>query len=209
MITLQGTGVSTGIACGTLKFYHRETGRAELRTVENPEAEIARYSEATEKAVGELEALAEKARSGPGGEDIAGLFETHAMMLGDLDFVETVEGSIREHKYNAEYAVSEAGKSFAGMLSAMDDPYMQARSADVADITGRVVRILSGGTLERETDAADAPYILASDDLTPSETVKLDKTRVLGFTLSAGNQNSHTAILARTLGIPAVIPGNA
>ena len=137
------------------------------------------------------------------GEDAAMLFEAHQMMLDDLDFVESIEGLIENDRLNAEAAVSDTGAQFAEMFAAMDDSYMQARAADIRDISTRVIGILTG---EGESGiVSDVPCIVAADDLAPSETVQLDKSLILGFITAGGSANSHTAILARTMGIPAII----
>ena len=131
------------------------------------------------------------------------LFEAHQMMLDDLDFVESIEGMIENDRVNAEAAVSDTGAQFAEMFAAMDDSYMQARAADIRDISARVIGILTG---EGESGiVSDVPCIVAADDLAPSETVQLDKALILGFITAGGSANSHTAILARTMGIPAII----
>jgi phosphotransferase system enzyme I (PtsI) len=202
MIAMQGDGVSAGIASGPIRFYRKDAAEVCRRTAEDPAAETARYQAATRTAIEQLGVLAEKARS-EAGDDAACLFETHQMMLEDLDYVAAIGDLIAAEHVNADFAVHETGRQFAAMFSAMDDEYMRARSADVLDISTRLERILRG---ETDGESADrAPAIIAAEDLSPSETVQMDKSRILGFVLSAGHRNSHTAILARTLGIPAVI----
>jgi len=202
MIAMQGTGVSAGVASGPIRFYRRE--RAEVRrwTVEDPQAEVRRYQDAAAAAQEQLGALADKARA-EAGDDAACLFETHQMMLEDLDYVAAITDMIEGESVNADYAVHQAGQQFAEMFSAMDDEYMRARSADVLDISSRLERILRGEESLGNSDSG--PAIIAAEDLSPSETVQMDKSRILGFLLAGGHRNSHTAILARTLGIPAVI----
>ena len=165
-------------------------------------AELARFHDACETAKEQLGVLHDKALA-EAGEDAAILFEAHQMMLDDLDFVESIERLIENDRLNAEAAVSDTGAQFAEMFAAMDDSYMQARAADIRDISTRVVGILTG---EGESGiVSDVPCIVAADDLAPSETVQLDKSLILGFITAGGSANSHTAILARTMGIPAII----
>ena len=165
-------------------------------------AELARFHDACETAKKQLGVLHDKALA-EAGEDAAMLFEAHQMMLDDLDFVESIEGLIENDRLNAEAAVSDTGAQFAEMFAAMDDSYMQARAADIRDISARVIGILTG---EGESGiVSDVPCIVAADDLAPSETVQLDKSLILGFITAGGSANSHTAILARTMGIPAII----
>ena len=202
MTVLNGTGVSRGIVSGTLAFYHREKNIIKSRTAENAEAELSRWKAASEKAAACLAELCEKARA-EAGEEAASLFETHLLMLDDPDYTERITELIKNEHLCAEAAVSDAGREFAEMFAAMDDEYMQARSADVKDISSRVVNILAGRTEGLALEGK--PVIIAADDLTPSETVQLDKSLVLGFILSGGSVNGHTAILAGTLGIPAAV----
>ncbi len=202
MLVIQGKGVSSGIAAGPLFFFRRAKGTVSRCTVEDQEGEWQRFLTAQDKAMGELGQLAEKARS-EAGDGAALLFETHQMLAEDLDYVEAIEGLIK-NGLNAEAAVSDAGKQFSGMFAAMDDEYMKARAADVLDVSRRIVNILQG-VRENPLDDITEPVILAADDLTPSETISLDKSKLLGFVTSAGSASGHTAILARTMGIPAVI----
>lgn len=197
-----GKGVSKGVAAGPISFYRRPSGEIPRRSVTDTAAELARFHDACETAKEQLGVLHDKALA-EAGEDAAMLFEAHQMMLDDLDFVESIEGLIENDRLNAEAAVSDTGAQFAEMFAAMDDSYMQARAADIRDISTRVVGILTG---EGESGiVSDVPCIVAADDLAPSETVQLDKSLILGFITSAGSANSHTAILARTMGIPAII----
>lgn len=202
MVALQGTGVSSGIASGTLIYYKRKNLITEHKTAEDTESEIKRWKNASETAYIQLGELADKTRI-ESGDEMASLFETHQLMLNDLDYTDRIQELIRTENFIAESAVEIAGKEFSEMFSAMNDEYMQARSADVTDISNRVINILTGHTENEFTGSK--PIIIAADDLSPSETVQLDKSIVAGFILSEGNANSHTAILARTLGIPAII----
>ena len=197
-----GKGVSKGVAAGPISFYRRPSGEIPRRSMTDTAAELARFHDACETAKKQLGVLHDKALA-EAGEDAAMLFEAHQMMLDDLDFVESIEGLIENDRLNAEAAVSDTGAQFAEMFAAMDDSYMQARAADIRDISARVIGILTG---EGESGiVSDVPCIVAADDLAPSETVQLDKSLILGFITAGGSANSHTAILARTMGIPAII----
>ena len=201
MITIQGKGVSKGIAKGPLYFFQRSDTTVTLKVVSDIEAEKARLAVAQEQSIQQLNALAEKCRD-DAGEEMAVLFETHAMFVEDEDFVECITSLIDEESCNAEYAVEQAGIQFAAMFAAMDDAYMQARAADINDVAKRMLNNLLGvvdGGIH-----SDVPVILAADDLAPSETLQLDKSKILGFVTMGGSGNSHTAILARTMGIPAI-----
>lgn len=197
-----GKGVSKGVAAGPISFYRRPSGEILRRSVTDTAAELVRFHDACETAKEQLGVLHDKALA-EAGEDAAMLFEAHQMMLDDLDFVESIERLIENDRLNAEAAVSDTGAQFAEMFAAMDDSYMQARAADIRDISTRVIGILTG---EGESGiVSDVPCIVAADDLAPSETVQLDKSLILGFITAGGSANSHTAILARTMGIPAII----
>ena len=197
-----GKGVSKGVAAGPISFYRRPSGEILRRSVTDTAAELVRFHDACETAKEQLGVLHDKALA-EAGEDAAMLFEAHQMMLDDLDFVESIERLIENDRLNAEAAVSDTGAQFAEMFAAMDDSYMQARAADIRDISTRVIGILTG---EGESGiVSDVPCIVAVDDLAPSETVQLDKSLILGFITAGGSANSHTAILARTMGIPAII----
>ena len=202
MITIQGKGASTGVALGPLYFYQRAKSTISRYEVADTEAEWARFKAAQEKAVEQLGALAEKARA-EAGDEAAMLFETHQMMAEDLDYEESIQNAITENKLNAEAAVSDTAEQFAEMFASMDDPYFQARAADVKDVSGRILDILTGAVAGGVD--SPVPVILAADDLAPSETVQLDKSKILGFITEGGSGSSHTAILARTMGIPAII----
>lgn len=197
-----GKGVSKGVAAGPISFYRRASGVIPRHEVSDTATELERFRAARETAKAQLGALYEKALA-EAGEDAAMLFEAHQMMLDDLDFVESIEGMIENDRVNAEAAVSDTGAQFAEMFAAMDDSYMQARAADIRDIAARVVGILTGAG--ESGIVSDVPCIVAADDLAPSETVQLDKALILGFITAGGSANSHTAILARTMGIPAII----
>lgn len=201
MITIQGKGVSKGIAKGPLYFFQRPDTTVTMKTVTDTEAEKARLAAAQEASIVQLNALAEKCQD-DAGEEMAVLFETHAMFVEDEDFVECMTSLIEEESCNAEFAVEQAGIQFAAMFAAMDDAYMQARAADIKDVAKRILNNLLGvvdGGIN-----SDVPVILAADDLAPSETLQLDKSKILGFVTQGGSGNSHTAILARTMGIPAI-----
>ena len=197
-----GKGVSKGVAAGPISFYRRASGVIPRHEVSDTAAELERFRAARETAKEQLAKLYDKALA-EAGEDAAMLFEAHQMMLEDLDFVESIEGMIENDRVNAEAAVNDTGAQFAEMFAAMDDSYIQARAADIRDISTRVIGILTG---EGESGiVSDVPCIVAADDLAPSETVQLDKALILGFITAGGSANSHTAILARTMGIPAII----
>ena len=201
MILMQGKGVSKGVVKGKLYFYERPNTSVECLHVEDIEAEKARLAEAQEKSIAQLEVLAEKCRE-EAGDESAILFETHAMFVEDEDYVECIMDTLAEESCNAEYAVSVAGDQFAAMFAAMEDAYMQARAADIRDVTRRILNNLMG-VPEGGIDS-DEPVILAADDLAPSETIQMDKSKILAFATQGGSGNSHTAILARTMGIPAI-----
>lgn len=202
MITIQGKGVSTGIGMGSLYFYRRAKTEIKRYTVEDVQSEWLRFKGAQSIAMDQLGDLAEKARA-EAGDEAAMLFETHQMMAEDLDYEEAIQALITEDGLNAEAAVSDTAEQFAAMFAAMDDEYMKGRAADVKDVSSRILGILCG-VVQGGIDS-DVPVLLASDDLAPSETIQLDKTKILGFVTSYGSSSSHTAILARTMGIPAIV----
>ena len=202
MITIQGKGVSTGIGMGPLYFYRRAKTEIKRYTVEDVQTEWLRFKGAQSVAVDQLGELAEKARE-EAGDEAAMLFETHQMMAEDLDYEEAIQALITEDGMNAEAAVSDTAEQFSAMFEAMDDEYMKGRAADVKDVSARILSILSG-VVQGGIDS-DVPVLLASDDLAPSETIQLDKSKILGFITSYGSSSSHTAILARTMGIPAIV----
>lgn len=202
MISIQGKGVSTGVAIGPLYYYQRTKSAIRRYEVEDAHEEWGRFKAAQSKAIEQLGELAQKARE-EAGDEAALLFETHQMMAEDLDYEEAIEGLIKEQKLNAEAAVTDTGAQFAEMFAQMDDAYMQARAADVKDVSNRIIAVLTGA-VQGGIDSP-VPVVLAADDLAPSETVQLDKSRILGFVTESGSGSSHTAILARTMGIPAII----
>ena len=202
MITLTGKSVFGGVAIGKIAFYKRNEITIKRTHVDDIEGEVKRFETAKEKAVAQLQELYNKAMEDVG-ESNAMIFEIHQMMLEDLDYVESIVNIITTQKVNAEYAIGTTADNFAAMFQAMDDAYMQGRAADVKDVSERLLQVLS----DNSTDAMkmDEPAIIAADDLVPSETVQLDKEKVLSFITMHGSANSHTAILARTMNIPAVI----
>lgn len=204
MTTGKGQGVSGGIAAGRLLFYRRAAARTGKRTVQNPQAEIERFEAARAKAVAQLAQL-QKDTAEKLGEEGAQLFEVHQMLLEDDDYRSAVLSKINDGHAGAEYAVSETAKEFSELFSNLDDSYMQARGADFLDISNRILRILEGAEANNPCETATEPYILAADDLMPSETAQLDTSLVRAVVLSGGAANSHTAIFAVTMGIPAVI----
>ncbi|WP_279017954.1 phosphoenolpyruvate--protein phosphotransferase [Megasphaera elsdenii] len=202
MLTLKGKSVFSGISIGPLALFHRNTISTAVRPIDDAEAEVARFQKAREEAIGQLKDLYVKAVDKVG-EEQAAVFEVHQMMLDDDDYVEGIETKIRDEKMNAEAAVDQTAQEFAEMFRSMEDAYMQARAADVLDISRRVEQQLCGGP---GIDFSNYDHvIIAADDLAPSETLQLDTDKILGFVTSGGSTNSHTAILARTLGIAAVV----
>lgn len=202
MEVYQGKSVFGGIAIGRISVHKKDEQQVKRVRIEDPEQEILRYRQAKQTAMEQLQGLYQKALKEVG-EANAAIFEIHQMMLEDDDYNESVENIIRMQQVNAEYAVASTGDNFAQMFSAMDDDYMRARSADVKDISERVLSVLGG----RATGiaASGEPVIIVADDLAPSETVQLNKDLVLSFVTVHGSVNSHTAILARTMSIPALI----
>ena len=202
MITLSGKSVFGGVAIGKIAFYKRQEKQVRRYRVEDTEAEVARFENAQETAIAQLGKLYDKAMEDVG-EANAAIFEVHQMMLMDLDYVDSIKNIITTQEVNAEYAVAMTGDNFSQMFASMDDAYMQGRAADVKDVSDRLLGILSDAG--ESGVVADEPVIVAADDLVPSETVQLDKSKVLAFATMYGSANSHTAILARTMNIPAVI----
>ena len=202
MITLEGKSVFGGVAIGKIQFYKRNEITIKRTRVEDVEAEVERFQNAKAKTLELLKGLYEKALDDVG-EANAMIFEAHQLMLEDPDYVESIENIIRTQDVNAEYAIGATADNFAAIFEAMDDAYMQGRAADVRDVSERLLQALSS---QNETVMVmDEPVIIAADDLVPSETVQLDKEKVLSFVTMYGSANSHTAILARTMNIPAVI----
>lgn len=197
-----GKKIFNGIAIGKIKFYSKEQNIVVRKKVEDTNSEIERYEAARDKAIEQLHELYEKAVKEVG-EMNAEIFDVHAMMLEDDDYNDSVKNIITTQSLNAEYAVGQTGDNFAEMFANMDDEYFKARSADVKDISERVISVLCGG--ENTSDIGDEPVIIVAQDLAPSETVQMDKTKLLAFVTRLGSSNSHTAILARTMSIPALI----
>lgn len=202
MMKFTGKGVYSAVAIGKISIFKKQETTIKRVRTEDSEAEKKRVAEAKEAASNQLQAIYEKALKEVG-ETNAQIFEIHMMMLEDDDYNESIENIIESQKVNAEYAVAVTADNFAEMFSSMDDPYMQARAADVKDISNRIIANLTGTV----SDAASAEdkMIVCADDLAPSETVSLDKDKVLAFVTAHGSSNSHTAILARNMNIPAVI----
>ncbi len=202
MAVYQGKGVYGAVAIGKVSVFQRQAAEVRRVRVEDPAGELARVEQAKAIAVEQLSAIHEKALKEVG-EANAEIFEIHIMMLDDEDYNDSIRSIIETQGVNAEYAVAVTSDNFAEMFAAMDDAYMQARSADVKDISNRLIACLSGSG--SEGDSGSEKMIVCADDLAPSETVSLDKERVLAFVTAAGSSNSHTAILARNMNIPAVI----
>ena len=196
-----GKKIFSGIAIGKIRFYSKAENKVSRTKVADVDAEITRYEEAKQTASEQLEKLYEKALVEVG-EANAEIFNVHIMMLEDDDFNESVHNIITSQKVNAEYAVASTGDNFAEMFANMDDEYFKARSADIIDITERVLTILCGNG--QGGDIGEEPVIIVAEDLAPSETVQMDKKKLLAFVTRLGSSNSHTAILARTMGIPAL-----
>ena len=202
MISIQGVGVSPGLACGPL-YFHRPAENVIRRTAAtDPDAEWERFLAAQARAVEQLGILAEQVRQ-RSGEEAAALLEGHQLLAEDPDLTDGVETLIREKGLGAEAAVMDTGAALAEEFASLDDPYLQARSADIKDVCSRIAACLSGGG--GAAAELPGPVILAAEDLSPSETVQLDKTKLLGLVTAGGSVNGHTAIMARTMGIPAVI----
>lgn len=202
MKTYKGKSVFSGIAIGKICVYQKGEQQVTRVKVEESDREISRYTEAKEEAINQLKVLYDKAVKEVG-EANAAIFEIHQMMLDDNDYNESVENIIRTQKVNAEYAVAVTSDNFSKIFTSMEDEYMKERAADVKDISERILSILDGGA--KSTVDSEEPVIILADDLAPSETVQLDKDKVLSFVTVHGSVNSHTAILARTMGIPALI----
>ena len=202
MERLTGKSIFNGIAIGRILFYSKHQQQVKRNKVEDAENEIARYESAKATAIEQLQGLYDKAVEEVG-EANAMIFEVHAMMLEDDDYNESIYNIIRSEGVNAEYAVAKTGDNFAVMFSEMEDEYFKARAADVKDISERVIAVLSG--TEKRERIGEEPVIIVAEDLAPSETVQMDKSKLLAFVTRLGSANSHTAILARTMSIPALI----
>lgn len=203
MQTLKGKSVYGGIAIGPISIYQNKEQQVKRSRITDPAGEILRYQKAVTEAKEQLGALYQKAVKEVG-EVNAMIFEVHQMMLDDMDYQDAVSNMIETQQVNAEYAVAITGDHFSQMFAAMDDDYMRERAADVKDISNRLIAILVGKTSASKKEKEE-PVILLAEDLAPSETVQLDKSKVLSFVTRGGSTNSHTAILARTMNIPALI----
>lgn len=201
MEVIQGKSIFGGIAIGPIYFFTKEQKQVKRKKIEDAAAEIKRYEDACETAKEQLGELYEKALKEVG-ESGAQIFEVHQMMLEDDDYNDSVKSIIETQMVNAEYAVATTGDNFAAMFAAMEDEYFQARAVDMKDISERVIDVLMG---IGEAKSWDEPSIIVAEDLAPSETVQFDKSKLLGFVTKLGSSNSHTAILARTMNIPALI----
>lgn len=202
MKILQGKSVFHDVCIGRLAFYKRKELAIKRSKVEDTEAELQRFYQVKARAIEELKELYKKTVETVG-EANAAIFEIHQMMLEDLDYVESIENMITSQQVNLEYAIGTTADNFSAMFEAMDDAYMQGRAADIRDVSERMLGILAGA--DGDLNELNEPVVIAADDLVPSETVQLDKNNVLGFAMQAGSVSSHTAILARSMGIPAVV----
>lgn len=199
-----GKTVYKGVAIGRIRVYSRQEQQVKRIHIENVAAELARYEAARETAQQELAVIYEKACREVG-EENAAVFEVHQMLLEDEDYCDAIRNIIETQSVNAEYAVAESSQNFAEMFASMEDEYMQARAADVKDISERLIRVLAGGAQPETGGGGKDSYILLAEDLAPSETVQMDKNKILAFVTVHGSLNSHTAILARTMNIPALV----
>ena len=202
MKSFTGKTVFDGVAVGKIVFYGKKEEVVKRERIDDIEAEIKRLEEALNTSVAQLEKLYEKALIEVG-EANAAIFEIHQMMLQDEDYLDAIRNMIRTQNVNAEYATANTGDHFSQMFASMEDDYMRARAADVKDISERLIRVLAG--IEEKELEGNEPVIIIAEDLAPSETVQLDKSKVLAFVTRLGSSNSHTAILARTMNIPALI----
>ena len=202
MQTYRGKSVFGGVAVGKICVYQKGEQTVKRTKIENTEQEKARFNAAVQESIRQLGELYEKAVKEVG-EANAAIFEIHQIMLEDEDYLDAVQNISDTQKVNAEDAVAVTGDNFAQMFAAMEDEYMRGRAADVKDISERMVRVLSGGA--GQGIHTDEPVIILAEDLAPSETVQMDKSKLLGFVTRYGSANSHTAILARTMNIPALI----
>lgn len=202
MEKFEGTSILEEIAIGKIHYYSKEKQVVQRNCVDDIEAELQRYEAAKEKVLGQLHELYEKARK-EAGEDSAAVFDVYAMILEGDQFNASIRSAIESQNLNAEYAVAVAGDDLAKMFETMDDEYFRARSADIRDLSERLISILQGDSVKSAPGVG--AVILAAKDLTPSETVQMDKSRLLGFVTEFGSSNSHTAILARTMNVPALM----
>lgn len=197
-----GKSIFRKVAIGNVFFYEKNTAVVKRTKIDDPKAELERFEQAKETAKAQLQGLYEKALHEVG-DSGAAIFEVHMMMIDDLDYNGSIQNMIESQSVNAEYAVAMTGDNFSTMFAEMDDDYMKARAADVKDISERLVSVLSG--YDNDMGNLEEPVILVADDLAPSETVQMDKSKLLAFVTEHGSSNSHTAILARTMNIPAII----
>ncbi len=202
MLIYQGKSVYGGIAIGKIKIWKKANSIIKCYHVKDADKEFSRFLEAKSKAINQLTELRKQAIEKVGSESAA-IFEIHAMMLEDADFLDSIENVIRNQHYNSEYAVSLCCESFVAMFSSMDDSYMKERAADVKDISERLINILNGVSFK--SDEEESNLIMVAEDFSPSETLQLDKNKILAFVTAKGSLNSHTAILARMMNIPAII----
>lgn len=202
MLKFNGTSVFGGIAIGSLCIFQKKKNKIERRQIENAEQEVQRFENAKETGISQLKELYDKALKDVG-EAEAMIFEVHQMMMDDGDYVDSICSIIREEHTNAEYAVSQVQNRFVSMFEAMDDDYMRGRAADIRDISERLIGILSG--TQQTADMFQEPVVVVAQDLAPSETVQFEKDKLLAIVTREGSANSHTAILARTMDIPALI----
>ena len=203
MKKLTGIGASRGVAIGRLHFFDNVQRRVEMEKCESPERELERFEAARLQSIETLGVLHDKAMEEIGPEESM-IFEIHQMMLEDDDYIDSVKAAINDEGYVAEYAVQQAGEQLAGMFALMDDAYMKERASDVLDISNRIIRQLRG-ELAQDLSDANGQLIIAARDLLPSETIQMDQSKVQAFVTSAGSKISHASILARTMGIPAVV----
>ena len=197
-----GKSIFRKVAIGKVFFYEKNTAVVKRTKIDDPKAELERFEQAKETAKAQLQGLYEKALHEVG-DSGAAIFEVHMMMIDDLDYNGSIQNMIESQSVNVEYAVAMTGDNFSTMFAEMDDDYMKARAADVKDISERLVSVLSG--YDNDMGNLEEPVILVADDLAPSETVQMDKSKLLAFVTEHGSSNSHTAILARTMNIPAII----
>lgn len=201
MKSYSGKSIYNGIAIGKIFYYEKEAHVIKKEQIEDENKEIIRFRQAKEQAVEELQVLYQKALK-EAGEESAAIFEVHAMMLEDEDYIDSVLNLISQEKVNAEYAVDRTGENFSKMFAEMEDEYFKARAIDIKDISERIISCLLNKQANKDT--WKEPAIILAKDLSPSETVQMDKSRILGFLTELGSVNSHTAILARTMNIPAL-----
>ncbi|MCR5585919.1 MAG: phosphoenolpyruvate--protein phosphotransferase [Lachnospiraceae bacterium] len=202
MVIYEGKAVFEGVAIGKLSVYKKSEQMVKREKITDVEAEINRYADAREVTIKQLQDLYDKAVKEVG-ESNAEIFEAHQLMVDDLDYIDSVENIIRTQEVNAEYAVAQTGDNFEKMFLDMEDEYFKGRAADIKDITERIITVLSGGG--NSGISTDEPVIVIADDLAPSETVQMDKDKILSFVTVHGSANSHTSILAKTMNIPAII----